>query len=45
MNGKGLMTAKSVAEQAPDTKFKFRDAFPSPGVVVDMGKRGSGKTG
>ena len=45
MNGKGLMTAKSVAEQAPDTKFKFRDAFPSPGVVVVMGKRGSGKTG
>jgi hypothetical protein len=45
MTGKGLMTAKSVAEQAPDTKFKFRDAFPFPGVAVVMGRRGSGKTG
>ena len=45
MTGKVLMTAKSVAEQAPDTKFKFRDAFPFPGVAVVMGRRGSGKTG
>jgi len=41
----GSMNPKKVAASLPDTKFKFRDAFPSPGVVVVMGKRGSGKTG
>jgi len=40
----GIMTAKKVAEQMPDSKFKFRDAFPFPGVLVVMGRRGSGKT-
>jgi len=40
----GAMTPKKVAEQAPDVKFRFRDAFPHPGVIVVMGKRGSGKT-
>jgi len=38
------MSPKKVAEVAPDTKFRFRDAFPSPGVDVIMGARGSGKT-
>jgi len=40
----GAMTAKKVAEVMPDTKFRFRDAFPFPGVIVVMGRRGSGKT-
>ena len=40
----GAMTPKKVAEQAPDVKFRFRNAFPFPGVIVVMGKRGSGKT-
>jgi hypothetical protein len=40
----GTMTAKKVAELTPDTKFRFRDAFPFPGVIVVMGRRGSGKT-
>ena len=40
----GSMNPKKVAENAPDSKFRFRDAFPFPGVIVAMGKRGSGKT-
>ena len=39
------MAPKKVAEVAPDTKFRFRDTFPLPGVGVLMGGRGSGKTG
>ena len=40
----GAMNPKKVAELAPDVKFRFRDAVPFPGVIVVMGKRGSGKT-
>jgi hypothetical protein len=38
------MSPRKVAEVAPDKKFRFREAFPSPGVIVVMGERGSGKT-
>jgi hypothetical protein len=38
------MAPKKVAEVAPDIKFRFRDTFPFPGVVVIMGGRGGGKT-
>ena len=41
----GNMNPKKVAATAPDVKnVRFRDAFPHPGVIVVMGKRGSGKT-
>lgn len=40
----GLSTPKQVAQSAPDKKVKFSEAFPTPGVVMLMGQRGSGKT-
>ena len=40
----GSASPKVVAQTAPDRKFKFKDAFPYPGVDLLMGKRGSGKT-
>jgi len=39
-----LPTPFTVARDAPDTDFKFNDAFPTQGVVVVMGDRGQGKT-
>ena len=40
----GSASPKVVAQTAPDRKFKFKDAFPYPGVYLVMGQRGSGKT-
>ena len=40
----GSASPKVVAQTAPDRKFKFKDAFPHPGVDLVMGQRGSGKT-
>lgn len=37
-------TPAQVAREALDQPFKWRDAFPFPGVVVVMGDRGMGKT-
>ena len=39
-----VFSPKSVAENQADTKMSFKDSFPFPGVIVVMGKRGSGKT-
>jgi energy-coupling factor transporter ATP-binding protein EcfA2 len=40
----GLSNPQQVAATAPDKKFRFKDAFPLPGVILMMGKRGSGKS-
>jgi len=32
------------ALSAPEVSFSFADAFPMPGVILEMGERGSGKT-
>jgi len=42
--GSSLPTPATVARDAPDSSFTWKQAFPFPGVVVVMGDRGSGKT-
>jgi hypothetical protein len=44
VNSLQLSNPKLVASTAPDKKFRFKDAFPFPGVAVMMGRRGSGKS-
>lgn len=39
-----LPTPDTVARDVPDTRFKFQDAFPFPGVVVVLGFQGEGKS-
>jgi hypothetical protein len=44
VNSFQLSNPKLVASTALDKKFRFKDAFPFPGVALMMGKRGSGKS-